>query len=399
MNRIFFIILFVVFFQFPLSAGTIEEVNGKTIIHVKVFRLPDPTQTDAFNRSECAAVKAFVEQFPKIFAKKYRARYKADPVKYGNRNWDNVEIQLEQFSGIEVEGVETDLLAIAGDMAPDILYVNFRKSDNYIRNSFLYPLDEYFSTMTRAETDFRINRKLWPVIRRKGPGGREHIWAMPYGGALGRALFYRRDLFDEKGIKYPDGNWTWDDLLAACKKITDPSQGIYGLLLHRGKHESHKWITFLWSAGGEVMSYNPAEDKWRCEFDGPGAAEALDFYIRLSAEKWLDKNGNICRGYSTKDTADSKAMWDRGKVGMMFSYLDEKLFSTINPDVTGLCPVPLGPGGKRGAELNSCMMGLYSQIKDPAVRDAAWEYMFFYDSEEAARIKTKIMVEGGLGQF
>jgi len=61
--------------------------------------------------------------------------------------------------------------------------------------------------------------------------------------------------------------------------------------------------------------------------------------------------------------------------------------------------VPLGPTGTRGGELNSRMMSLFSQIKDPAVRDAAWEYMRFYEGEEAARLKTRLMVEGGLGRF
>ncbi|MDD5596891.1 MAG: extracellular solute-binding protein [Victivallaceae bacterium] len=249
MKRIFPIILLISFLSYPLFAGYIEEVNGKTIIHVKVCRLPDPTRTDAFNRAGCAAVKAFVEKFPEIFAKKYRAEYKANPEKYGNYNWDSVEIQLERFSGIYVEGIETDLLAVAGDMAPDILYLCFRKSDNYIRNGFLYPLDKYFREMSKKQIDFRIHKKLWPVIKRKGPGGKEHIWAMPYGGPNGHVLLYRKDLFDENGLKYPDKNWTWNDMLAACKKITDPAKGIYGLRLFLGKHESYSWISYLWSAG------------------------------------------------------------------------------------------------------------------------------------------------------
>ncbi|MFA6714510.1 MAG: extracellular solute-binding protein, partial [Victivallaceae bacterium] len=397
--KILFNLLLFLTFSFSGFAGYIEELNGKTIIHVKVYRLPDPTLTDAFNRAECAAVKAFVEKFPKIFARKYRTRYKADPAKYGNYNWNNVEIQLEQFSGIQVEGVETDLLAIAGGMTPDILYINFRKSDNYIRNGFLYPLDEYFGTMSQEQIDFRIHKKLWPVIKRKGPSGKEHIWAMPYGGANGHVLLYRKDIFDENGLKYPDENWTWNDMLTACKKITDPARGIYGLRLWLGKHESYSWITYLWSAGGEVMSYNPVMDEWRCVFDSREAAEALDFYLQLKTEKWTDKNGHIRRGYVALDSSESAVKWDRGEIGMMRNSIDERTFSTINPDVTGMCPIPLGPTGKRGGILNSRMMGLFSQIKEPAVRDAAWEYMFFYDSEEAMRIKTKIMVEGGLGNF
>ncbi|MHC5058646.1 MAG: extracellular solute-binding protein, partial [Planctomycetota bacterium] len=134
-------------------------------------------------------------------------------------------------------------------------------------------------------------------------------------------------------------------------------------------------------------------------FDSREAAVALDFYTRLSAEKWTDADGKVRRGYSSKDTADSYGKWSRGEIGMMLGYIDEKVFATINPEVTGMVPVPLGPTGIRGAELNSRMMGLFAGIEEPAVRDAAWEFMRFYESEEAVRIKTRVMVEGGLGRF
>jgi len=393
----------------PAAAGYVEDrpdrgdPAGKTVIHVTVFGLPDPSNTDTFNRGEVAAVRAFQERFPQLFAKRYRAKCRANPAKYGRHNWDKVEVELQQFSGIKVEGVESDLLAIAGGMAPDVLYLNFRRSDNYIQNRFLYPLDKpedgYLTSMTPSEIDFRVNPKLWPVIRRRGPDGGTNVWALPYGGALGKVLLYRRDLFDAKHIPHPTADWTWDDMIAAARQITDPARNIAGLLLGRGKHESWYWVTFLWSAGGEVMTYNEETDQWRCVFDSREAAEALDFYTRLSAEKWTDPEGKLRRGYSSKDVEDSYQKWDRGEIGMMTSYIDEKVFATINPEVTGMVPVPKGPTGKRGGELNSRMMSLFSEIKDPAVRDASWEYMRFYESEDAVRIKTRIMVEGGLGRF
>jgi hypothetical protein len=215
----------------PLEAGGyVEDRDGRTVIHVTVFGLPDPSNTDTFNRAEVAGVRAFKERFPEIFAQRYRDKYKAHPEKYGRHNWDRVEVELKQFSGIQVEGVETDLLAIAGGLAPDVLYLNFRKSDNYIQNRFLYPLDKpedgYLTRMTQKEIDFRVHPKLWPVIRRRGPDGPRHVWAVPYGGALGKVLLFRKDLFDEKGIPYPTVDWTWDDMLEAAQKITDPDQGI-----------------------------------------------------------------------------------------------------------------------------------------------------------------------------
>ncbi len=84
---------------------------------------------------------------------------------------------------------------------------------------------------------------------------------------------------------------------------------------------------------------------------------------------------------------------------MMFDYVEETLLSKIQPEVTGMAPVPMGPDGCRGGELNSKMFGMYSQIKSPVICDAAWEYMFYYDSLPAQKLRTKIMVEGGMGKF
>lgn len=384
-------------------SGDIEDVEGGTIIHLAVVGLPTPGDTSPSGLGISRTLEEFRKQFPRIFAERYRDKYKADPEKYGRHNWDNVEVRLRPFTGIQVEGVETDLLAIAGGMAPDVLHVNFRKSDTYIQNGFLYPLDKpedgYLSAMTEEEIAFQIYPKLWPVIKRRGPGGKEHVWMFPVGGALGKVLLYRKDLFDANGLDYPDANWTWDDLLEACKRITNPDRGIYGLTFGRGKHESWHWVTFLWSAGGEVMEYLPEENRWECVFNSEAGAKALDFYTRICTERWETTDGRVRRGYASKDTSEVSVKWERGEIGMMFSYIDEKLFATLDPEVTGMAPVPLGPTGNRGGEINNRMFGLYSQIEQPAVRDAAWEYIRFYDGVEATEIKTRILVQQGLGQF
>jgi ABC-type sugar transport system permease subunit/ABC-type glycerol-3-phosphate transport system substrate-binding protein len=389
----------------PAAGGWIEERDGQTIIHVTLDPLafPDPTRTDIAIQANAAAVREFTRKFPELFREKYRARYQADPARYGRHNWDRVDVELHSFSGIRVEGVESDLLAIAGGVAPDVLYVNFRKSQTYIDQGFLYPLDRpgdgYWSALSKEEQAFRIHPKIWPVIRRPGRDGETRVWAMPFGGALGKVLFFRKDLFDEAGVAYPDASWTWEDLYQACRRLADPARGRYAIRFVRAKHESYHWMNFLWSAGGDVLRQNEATGAWEVVFDSPEAAAALDFYTRLCTEPWTDAHGRRRYGYAFKEPTEGSVKWDRGEIAMMFDYVDERIFSRINPDVTGMAPVPLGPTGRRGAELNSRMMGLFSEIKEPAVRDAAWEYIRFFDSPEAVRIKTRVMVEGGLGRF
>jgi len=146
------------------------------------------------------------------------------------------------------------------------------------------------------------------------------------------------------------------------------------------------------------MKYDKKTDTWRAVFDSMAAAKALDFYTRLCTEPWIDELGKEREGYAYKES-ERGLKWDRGEIAMKTAYVDEKILSNLNPDVTGMVPVPIGPGNNRGAELNSRMMGMFSGIKDPVIRDAAWEYMSFYHSKVAVKIKAKIYVEGGMGKF
>lgn len=383
------------------GGGQIEVVDGRPVINVVVPGLPNSGDNSAISRAQLAVVRQFEQDFTHIFRKKYLAKYKADPKRYGDYNWDLVAVRLIPFAALKVEGVESDLMPIAGGTAPDVLYINFRKSDTYIQNGFLYPLDKeddsYFQSFTEEERRQRVHPKIWPVIDRKGPDGKKHVWALPIGGFIGRVLAYRKDLFDEAGLEYPTANWTWDDMLHAARLLTDPLKNRSGLLL-RGD-AGWNFSTFLWSAGGEVMEYNEATDEWRCVFGSRSAAVALDYFTRLTQELWKTKSGQLMRGYAFNDSRHGDHKWQRGEVAMNLVYLDESFISGLNPEVVGLAPVPKGPTGIRAAELNSRMLGLFSEIKYPAVRDAAWEYIAYQDSDAAAAVRTRILVEGGLGRF
>ena len=151
----------------------------------------------------------------------------------------------------------------------------------------------------------------------------------------------------------------------ACRKITHPAEGIYGIRFSKGRGESWHWVTFLWSAGGDVMSYDAAKDEWTATFDSDEAVTALDFYVRLTSEHWRDPlDGRDRYGYATKET-DSSQKWDLGQIGFFPTYIDARLFATIDPDIVGMVPVPKGYPDKngvrhRGGELNSRMQGIFA---------------------------------------
>ncbi|MCD8480646.1 MAG: extracellular solute-binding protein [Candidatus Cloacimonetes bacterium] len=188
---------------FSLNAGYLSA-SAKPIV-IKVFELPDPRHTDAYSKANLAVVAAFREKYP--------------------------EIELQAFSGIKIEGMDLDsgpLLAIAGGVAPDILYVNFRQSDTYIQNNLLYPLDEFIRHESDEAMDLRVEKPVWQVIRRKKKGDQqERVWALPYE-TLVRVLMYRKDLFKKVGLNPNVPPRDWDEFLDYAKRLTDPASGTYG---------------------------------------------------------------------------------------------------------------------------------------------------------------------------
>jgi multiple sugar transport system permease protein len=380
------------------AGGWLEPTTNGCTLNLTLFNLPDPSRTDPSTRAELAVQREFLRQAPA----RLRARQAADPARYGALDLAALSLRLHRFSGIQVEGVESTLLAIAGNVAPDVLYVNFRQSETYISQGFLHPLDlpadRYFTALAADDVARRIHPKIEPVVRRPGPDGAQHVWAMPGGPPLGRVVLYRRDLFEAAHVPAPTPDWTWDDFYRAARTVAAPARGIYALGLSRGKDESYLWLPFLWGAGGEALAFDATENRWCAVFDSPQAAEALDFYVRLTTEPWIDATGRPRRGYVIKDVAESSLKWRRGQLAMMFSYIDEKLFANLNPDITGMAPLPVGPVA-RGTEINSRMMGIFAGVTNPLIRDAAWEYICFQNSPAAAAIRVKHLVEGGFGRF
>lgn len=99
--------------------------------------------------------------------------------------------------------------------------------------------------------------------------------AIPYG-AQWPVLWYRKDLFAEKGLKPPT---TWDEYRAAAEKLTDPARSAYGAVFSAGR----TWNTHLmalitiWSAGGLLF-----DDKLNVVFDSPETRRALAYYGEMA---------------------------------------------------------------------------------------------------------------------
>lgn len=370
------------------------------------------------------AIKLRAERFPQ-----------ADDISVGGRAAQAVlqvfkqkhpYIECEQTTGLQLSGTAGSaglIMSIAGGTAPDILYVNFQRTRDFVSKGFLYPLDEYIqpdmtadearqkgvfdeNIMYKEELDERLLPQLREVVYCQGPDGKKHFYALPYSN-LSICLIYNKTLFRKAGLD-PDKDYpkTWDEFYEVARKLTNPQTGTYGCVAHVGPGASWCAYTFMVSMNTRAMRQDPTNGQWRATFDDEGMAEAVDFYTRLFHAPWIDPaTGKIITTGVAYSDADVQTKWERGEIGMQFGYLADEMLAgytvsgagTINPDEIAFAPVPKSPIGIQASELNAEMLGLFAGTTDKRTRDAAWQYIRFFNNPEARRIRARVYVENGYG--
>lgn len=394
----------------PGVPDALASASTNTSIVLRAVGVPDGSCYGALGESLLRTMAAFQQRFP--------------------------QVRLEPATGIDIPGRSMDMLPlmqIAGDVSPDVIFVNFRQSDTYVRNKFLYPIEHYVEaqagvsipnghllstadyvaalrrgTHDCAQLDERIPAQCWDVIRRECPYGRDcpyikawhaqeaathaHVWCLPEGQMV-IALSYRRDVLAEAGL--PDRvPVDCDEFLAWARRMTNPRENCYGVAINPGEL-GWSTLSFLYSFGGRAVEKDAAGN-WRCVFDSEQAVAAYYYVARLYLEPFENEHG---RFVGVVDLADQNNPAVRH--GLSFTYIDPSFFNNVNPNLVGFGPVPRGPTGIRGSEFNCPMYGLYAGNldHDARKRDLAWEYMWFCGGREASRIQAKVFVENGMGRF
>lgn len=102
----------------------------------------------------------------------------------------------------------------------------------------------------------------------------DQLWGLPKDFNV-HGLYYNIGAFDEAGIPYPTGDWTWDDLLTAAQALTQRSGE---RVIRYGWSDSGigpwRWI---WQNAGEVFD----ESRTQMLITDPAAVEAMQYYFDL----------------------------------------------------------------------------------------------------------------------
>jgi len=183
---------------------------------------------------------------------------------------------FEKETGIKVEfniipgdGVEVykkiDISVSTGDTT-DIIYLsNPLLLDKYSQGGWLLELNDLI-----AEDNYDAEA-IYGSYLTKYDG---KLYTLPnYAGKW--AVYYNKKIFDDAGVPYPRGNWTWDEYIETAKKLTDRSNGIYGSYML-----DYDAYMYFMARQKDVSGY---KSDGSSNYDDPAYAEALQLFSDLGS--------------------------------------------------------------------------------------------------------------------
>jgi multiple sugar transport system substrate-binding protein len=187
-------------------------------------------------------------------------------------------------------------------------------------------------------------------------------------------LYYNRTIFDEADEPYPSPDWTWDDYLAAAKRLTrrhgpdDKDVEVWGSSITTGWWG--EWLIYVRQAGGQLFS----SDMNSCLLDSPQAIVGMRFYYdKIHKHRIAPRPGF---GPDHGFLSGKIAMELGGHTGNWIAY---NQIENLDWDIQLL---PKGPATRSGGEVAIDSFGIFKYSKH---REQAWEFVKFLSSKESVR--------------
>lgn len=247
------------------------------------------------------------------------------------------------------------ITGIAGSMVPDVAQMGttwmaefgsigvFEDLSKWLKKSELISQDDFFNG------SFETN-----IVDGK-------IYGLPWYVDT-RVLYYRTDLFAEKGYNHPPRNW--EELVDIAGKLT--ADGDYGLALSTNNYQ--EFLPFVWQNGGRVLN-----DEGKPAVTEPEFIEALEFYVNFFKQEMapVDAQGT-----------DLFQEFGAGRMPMYFSGpWMIRLTEEQVPEITGKWSVAVMPQKKSQTSfVGGSNLVIFKQSKN---KEAAWKFVEFMSQAES----------------
>jgi len=225
-------------------------------------------------------------------------------------------------------------VAIMSGRAPDLVKLGTPFEHVLARFGVLEPLDGLVSEEVLAEfTPALIEAARYSPAAPADMTGK--IVSVPYFVDT-RAILYRKDIFEERGVPEPMG-WTWDDFVKYSKMLTFDRTGNGRIDVHgfgTAANYLSQSVIFAWQAGGQLLDGLDYPG-----FTDPAFVEGMQFYYDLFHEHNVVQPGAV-----NVQLWDVRRMVAEGRVAMYIDAGDSarELYNVIG-DKLGVGLMPAHP--------------------------------------------------------
>lgn len=206
-----------------------------------------------------------------------------------------------------------------------------------------------------------------------------NLWGVPH--ALNSvAIVYNKDIFDEKGVEYPKDDWTWEEMLQMAEKLTFDRDGdgdidVYGIFY--SANDTQGWRNFTNAYGVSTV-----KDNYRnSNLNDPKVLEAMKAYQEPVLKGIVPHPAEIAA------QGNAETVFANEKLAMYLCQANGlSAINKFNPELNYDAQImPIGWDGDRKCIFvpNSWVI---SKDIEQNVKDAAWEWIAYYLSEEAQLI-------------
>lgn len=185
--------------------------------------------------------------------------------------------------------------ASGGDM-PDVFWMHSNEAVRYMSNGILLDLTDKISASEKLEMD-KFPADIKEMYEWDGK-----VYAVPKDVDT-IAMWYNKTMFDEAGIPYPDGSWTWDEFYEIAQKLTKEDGSQYGFACNPS-NEQDTWMNIVYSMGGTIL-----KDDNTSGFDDPNTIKAMEFVDKCIKNVMPDAN--------TMSETGTDVLFQSGRVAMI----------------------------------------------------------------------------------
>jgi multiple sugar transport system substrate-binding protein len=244
-----------------IEVTKIVEGESKTVV---ITATPEPVTSAPVKEGEIRALVLKgppVEPVQEFMIAAFQAKY------------PKVKVNLE-YDGAG-DAAKYAALAAAGTMA-DVFFSADLWVVPFAKNSISLDL----KPLAEADAEMDLN-DIFPSMLGLGTFGGE-IHMLPSSLDV-VTMYYNIDLFEKAKAELPTDSWTWDDLVANCKKITDMEKDDAGLPKYWGLSHASSGVWSWWAAyypwvvgyGGKIL------DGKKSTWSDPNTIAAIKGYTEL----------------------------------------------------------------------------------------------------------------------